>query len=71
VKADKNNALVRGFLSAIRSKDLVPRFKKKTGTSDMNVMVKAFPDIPILAYGPGDSSLDHTPHEHIFSAGVS
>jgi [amino group carrier protein]-lysine/ornithine hydrolase len=20
---------------------------------------------PILAYGPGDSDLDHTPHEHI------
>jgi [amino group carrier protein]-lysine/ornithine hydrolase len=20
---------------------------------------------PILAYGPGDSNLDHTPHEHI------
>jgi len=20
---------------------------------------------PILAYGPGDSALDHTPHEHI------
>ena len=20
---------------------------------------------PILAYGPGDSTLDHTPHEHI------
>lgn len=22
-------------------------------------------DCPIVAYGPGDSSLDHTPHEHI------
>jgi LysW-gamma-L-lysine carboxypeptidase len=20
---------------------------------------------PILAYGPGDSTLDHTPHEHL------
>ncbi len=20
---------------------------------------------PIVAYGPGDSNLDHTPHEHI------
>jgi len=20
---------------------------------------------PIIAYGPGDSTLDHTPHEHI------
>ena len=23
---------------------------------------------PILAYGPGDSTLDHTPDEHIFIA---
>ena len=22
-------------------------------------------DCPIVAYGPGDSSLDHTPEEHI------
>ena len=22
-------------------------------------------DCPILAYGPGDSSLDHTPNEHL------
>jgi LysW-gamma-L-lysine carboxypeptidase len=37
----------------------------KTGTSDMNVVARAWPDMPILAYGPGDSSLDHTPQEHI------
>jgi LysW-gamma-L-lysine carboxypeptidase len=30
----------------------------------MNVVAPVW-GTPILAYGPGDSSLDHTPHEHI------
>jgi [amino group carrier protein]-lysine/ornithine hydrolase len=42
-----------------------PCFKLKTGTSDMNVLGSAYPEVPILAYGPGDSSMDHTPNEHI------
>ncbi len=41
-----------------------PRFKHKTGTSDMNVVGPVW-QCPILAYGPGDSSLDHTPDEHV------
>jgi LysW-gamma-L-lysine carboxypeptidase len=36
----------------------------KTGTSDWNTVAAAW-QVPTLAYGPGDSSLDHTPHEHI------
>jgi LysW-gamma-L-lysine carboxypeptidase len=36
----------------------------KTGTSDMNVAGPVW-GCPILAYGPGDSSLDHTPNEHL------
>jgi len=36
----------------------------KTGTSDMNVVGPAW-GCPLLAYGPGDSGLDHTPDEHI------
>ena len=36
----------------------------KTGTSDMNV-VGAVWNCPMVAYGPGDSTLDHTPEEHI------
>ena len=39
-------------------------FVLKTGTSDMNVVGPAW-SCPIVAYGPGDSSLDHTPHEHL------
>ncbi len=63
-KADKRNALVRSFLQSIRALDGQPTFKTKTGTSDMNLLGPTW-GVPILAYGPGDSSLDHTPHEHL------
>ncbi len=62
--ADRKTPLVRAFLKAIRATGGNPRFKLKTGTSDMNVVGPVW-NCPIVAYGPGDSSLDHTPHEHI------
>ena len=62
--AAKNTTLVRAFLSGIRAQGGAPAFAVKTGTSDMNVVAPMW-QCPILAYGPGDSSLDHTPHEHI------
>ena len=61
---DRNSALSRAFRRAIRKAGGKPRFVYKTGTSDMNVVGPVW-DCPILAYGPGDSKLDHTPHEHI------
>jgi LysW-gamma-L-lysine carboxypeptidase len=64
-KGDKSNPLVRTFLRAIRGAGGEPRFVVKTGTADMNVVAPHWPDTPVVAYGPGDSSLDHTPHEHI------
>jgi LysW-gamma-L-lysine carboxypeptidase len=63
-KAEKNTAIVRALISAIRAEGGRPRFKLKTGTSDMNVVGPAW-GCPMVAYGPGDSSLDHTPNEHI------
>jgi [amino group carrier protein]-lysine/ornithine hydrolase len=36
----------------------------KSGTSDMNVVGPVW-QCPIVAYGPGDSALDHTPNEHL------
>jgi len=63
-QGDKNNPLVRGMLAAIRAADTRPGFVLKGGTSDMNV-VGARWRCPIVAYGPGDSHLDHTPDEHL------
>jgi LysW-gamma-L-lysine carboxypeptidase len=63
-RAEKNTPLVRAFLAAIRAEGGQPRFTVKTGTSDMNVVGPAW-NCPIIAYGPGDSDLDHTPNEHI------
>jgi len=62
--ADKNSAVSRAMRQAIRSQGGKPRFVHKTGTSDMNIVGPIW-NCPIVAYGPGDSSLDHTPNEHI------
>ncbi|MDQ6882647.1 MAG: [LysW]-lysine hydrolase [Candidatus Dormibacteraeota bacterium] len=74
VRAEKNTPLVRAFLAGIRSAGGTPRFKNKTGTSDMNIVLPLW-KCPALAYGPGDSSLDHTPLEAIerdeFERGVA
>lgn len=64
-KSNKSNPLVRSFLRSIREHEAKPRFVVKTGTCDMNVLTHTWPDVPMVAYGPGDSALDHTPHEHI------
>jgi LysW-gamma-L-lysine carboxypeptidase len=63
-RAEKNTPLVRSLLTAIRGQGGRPRFVLKTGTSDMNIVGRAW-GCPIVAYGPGDSALDHTPEERI------
>lgn len=63
-RAEKNTPLVRAFLGAIRASDGIPGFNLKSGTSDMNLAGPAW-NCPIVAYGPGDSTLDHTPDEHV------
>lgn len=40
------------------------RFQRKTGTADLNIVAPAW-GCPAIAYGPGDSALDHTPDEYI------
>jgi len=66
VYADKNNKLVRLFLKSIRHYNGKPCFVKKTGSSDMNILAEYWSNVPILAYGPGNSKLDHTPNEYIY-----
>jgi LysW-gamma-L-lysine carboxypeptidase len=54
--------LVGAFNAAIRDEGGRPRHCRRSGTSDMNILGPRW-NCPILAYGPGDSSLDHTPGE--------
>ncbi len=63
-RSPRDTALVRSFLGSIRQQGARPGFVVKTGTSDMNVVGPVW-QCPILAYGPGDSSQDHTPNEHL------
>ncbi len=63
-RAEKNTPLVRSFLAAIRQHGGSPTFTVKSGTSDMNLVAPVW-QCPTAAYGPGDSDLDHTPHEHV------
>ncbi len=64
VKSSKRNRLVSSLLSGIRGAGGEPTFKLKTGTADMNILAERW-EAPMVAYGPGDSSLDHTPNEHL------
>jgi len=63
----RTTPLSRAFIAAIRATGRQPSFKHKTGTSDMNVVGPVWGQ-NIVAYGPGDSRLDHTPQEHIHTS---
>ncbi len=62
--SERSNVLARALTTAIRASGCTPHVKVKTGTSDMNVLGPLW-RCPMVAYGPGDSRLDHTPHEHL------
>jgi LysW-gamma-L-lysine carboxypeptidase len=63
-RSPRTTPLAAAFLRAIRGQGGQPGFLHKTGTADMNVVGPAW-GCPIVAYGPGDSRLDHTPDEHL------
>ncbi len=63
-QGEKNTPLVRAFLAGIRAEAGQPGFVLKTGTADLNIVAPVW-GCPALAYGPGDSTLDHTPNEHL------
>ncbi|MCC6315182.1 MAG: M20/M25/M40 family metallo-hydrolase, partial [Thermomicrobiales bacterium] len=63
-RSDKRTPLAAPFLRGIRAAGGQPRFTVKLGTSDMTVVGPVW-RCPIVAYGPGDASLDHTPEERI------
>lgn len=62
--SEKNTPLVRAFLAGVRGHGGRPGFVVKTGTADMNIVAPAW-GCPVVAYGPGDSALDHSAQEHI------
>lgn len=55
---------MRTFADAVRRRTGDVSIKVKLGTSDMNILAPHW-GVPALAYGPGDSKLDHTDEEHI------
>jgi LysW-gamma-L-lysine carboxypeptidase len=60
-----NSSAVSAFRWAIRKvKGGQVAMVKKTGTSDMNLFAQ-HQNIPMFAYGPGDSRFDHTEVEHV------
>ncbi|MEM9082241.1 MAG: [LysW]-lysine hydrolase, partial [Planctomycetota bacterium] len=61
-RSSRSDVVATAFRGAIRVLGGKPIDKVKTGTSDMNVVAPQW-NCPIIAYGPGDSSLDHTPEE--------
>jgi [amino group carrier protein]-lysine/ornithine hydrolase len=61
---DKNTRLVRALLAGIRAEGGTPVFVYKTGTADLNIVAPQW-GCPSVVYGPGDSALDHTPHEKL------
>lgn len=63
-RSPRTTPLAGAFVRAIRGQGGRPAFLHKTGTADMNVVGPAW-GCPIVAYGPGDSRLDHTPDEHV------
>jgi len=63
-RVEKNTPVVGAFLAAIRSYGGDPSFSLKLGTSDLSVVGPSW-NCPMAVYGPGDSTLDHTPGECI------
>jgi LysW-gamma-L-lysine carboxypeptidase len=64
VLSARGNRAARSLSAGIRRRGGTPRPTAKTGTSDMNTVAPHW-DVPMAAYGPGDSRLDHSDDEHI------
>ena len=63
-RTDRGDPVVRALAAGIRRAGASPRLVLKTATSDMNTVAEAW-RVPMAAYGPGDSRLDHSATEHL------
>ncbi|MBL1084099.1 M20/M25/M40 family metallo-hydrolase [Streptomyces actinomycinicus] len=68
VATPRTSPLVKAFQRAFAAEELKPRYLMKKGSSDMNTLATTWHGVPMVAYGPGDASLDHTPAEHVSAA---
>lgn len=64
IEVARANPTVLALSEGIRAQGARPTLWRKSGTSDMNVVVPAW-RVPAAAYGPGDARLDHTSRESL------
>jgi LysW-gamma-L-lysine carboxypeptidase len=64
VRTSRADPLVAAMCEAVRGRLAQATIKVKLGTCDMNILSPGW-HVPAVAYGPGDSQLDHTSAEHI------
>jgi len=62
VEVSRTDPVVVALSAGIRAQGGVPTLWRKSGTSDLNLVVPAW-GIPGAAYGPGNARLDHTDRE--------
>jgi LysW-gamma-L-lysine carboxypeptidase len=55
--------MVRALQRSLLRQGIKPRLVRKAGTSDMNILAQVSDEI--VAYGPGESRLEHTNFEKI------
>lgn len=64
IEVDRTNPVVRALEVGIRAERGRPTLWRKSGTSDLNLVVPAW-GVAGAAYGPGDPHLDHTAREWV------
>lgn len=64
VMESPRSEVARALRRGIRDIGGEPSHLRKSGTSDMNIFAGTW-EVPMATYGPGDSSLDHTPDERL------